>query len=224
MAVGIAKEYNSIAKYVGDWGEGLNKTKLIGNIHKNLMGVDSLGKARPIEDLAFFLLVAKQYNLNPLKNEIYATYQRVKQGNQWIEKIVPIPSIHGLRKLAREAKNPSYAYTGKADLEIDDKGEIVSATVPVYGRFGSSVEAVKVGEYTAYMEEFAKLTKDGEKTKQWRTMPRVMLIKCAEANAIRASFGIGGIYVEEEIDHIGDKGEIIAIGGSEEDSNSGIEE
>ena len=158
MAADLIKDYKSISKYVGEWGDGLNKERLIGNIHKNLMGVDRLGKARPIEDLAYFLLVAKQYNLNPLKNEIYATYQRVKQGNQWIEKIVPIPSIHGLRKLAREAKNPSYAYTGKADLEIDDKGEIVSATVPVYGRFGSSVEAVKVGEYTAYMDECAKLT------------------------------------------------------------------
>lgn len=223
MATDLVKEYNSIAKYVGNWGDGLNKTKLIGNIHKNLMGVDSLGKARPLEDLAFFLLVARQYGLNPLKNEIYATYQRVKQGNQWVEKIVPIPSIHGLRRLAREAKNPSYAYTGKAELEVDEKGDLISATVPVYGRFGTSTEAVKVGEYTAYMEEFAKTTKDGELTKQWRTMPRVMLSKCAEANAIRASFGIGGIYVEEEIDHIGDKGEIIAIGNSEEDGSGAKE-
>lgn len=212
------QEYRDISQYVGDWGGEVDKVKLVKNIHKNLMGVDDLGKMRPYEDLAFFLLVANQYHLNPLKNEIYATYQRVQKGKQWVEKIVPIPSIHGLRKLARQSKNPSYNYTGKAELEIDSDGNIVSATVPVYGHFENSTEIVKVGEYTAYMEEFAKLTKDGEKTKQWRTMPRVMLIKCAEANAIRSSFDIGGIYIEEEIDHIGEMGEIIAIGqGDDQD-------
>ena len=30
-------------------------------------------------------------------------------------------------------------------------------------------------------------------------MPRVMLTKCAEANALRAGFDIAGIYVEEEL-------------------------
>lgn len=205
MSVDLKKEYNSIAKYVGDWGEGLNKVKLIGNIHKNLMGVDALGKARPIEDLAYFLLVAKQYDLNPLRNEIYATYQRQKQNGQWIEKIAPIVSIHGLRKLARRSKNPTYAYTGKVVFEEKD-GDIVSATVEIYGRFDNNPEPTKVSEYTAYAEEFVKIKtdKDGNdyRTGNWKTMPRVMLAKCAEANAIRMGFDIGGVYVEEEIGKI----------------------
>ena len=33
----------------------------------------------------------------------------------------------------------------------------------------------------------------------WKTMPTVMLTKCAEANALRAGFDIAGIYVEEEL-------------------------
>lgn len=221
------QEYRDIAKYVGDWSGDVDKTKLVKNIHKNLMGVDNLGKMRPYEDLAFFLLVANQYHLNPLKNEIYATYQKAKKGKQWVEKIVPIPSIHGLRKLARQSRNPSYNYTGKAECETDNEGNITSATVPVYGHFENSTEIVKVGEYTAYMEEFIKTKTDEDGNTygvgNWKTMPRAMLIKCAEANAIRSSFDIGGIYIEEEIDHIGEMGEIIAIGSSEEDSH-GIEE
>ncbi len=207
----IKKKYSEMASYVGDWGDGLNKTKLVGNIHKNLLGVDKLGRSRPLEDLAFFLLQARQYGLNPLKNEIYATYQYVNQGGQLVEKLVPIPSIHGLRRLARQAKMPTYAYTGKAVYEYLDeaKTKLDSATVEVYGYFLDPNQIQKVGEFTAYMEEFEQHKKDGSTTAQWRRMPRVMLAKCAEANAIRASFGLGGIYVEEEI--VGDTDKVLKL-------------
>ena len=206
----VKKEYAGIAKYVGDWALGLNKEKVLGNIHRNLLGVDKLGKIRPMEDLAYFMLVCRQYNLNPLKKEIYAVYQRSKVNGQWVEKLEPIVSIHGLRQLARRSKNPTYAYTGKAVFDYKDaeKIKLDSATVEVFGRFDGSFEAVKIGEYTAYYDEFAKTHasddeygkyRAGDAMGTWKTMPRVMLAKCAEANAIRSIFDIGGVYVEEEI-------------------------
>lgn len=206
----VKKEYAGIAKYVGDWAMGLNKEKVLGNIHRNLLGVDKMGKIRPIEDLAYFMLVCSQYNLNPLKKEIYAVYQRQNANGQWIEKLEPIVSIHGLRSLARRSKNPTYAYTGKAVFDYKDaeKTKLDSATVEVFGRFDGSYEAVKIGEYTAYYDEFAKTHpsddnygkyRAGDAMGTWKTMPRVMLAKCAEANAIRSIFDIGGVYVEEEI-------------------------
>lgn len=206
----VKKEYAGIAKYVGDWAMGLNKEKVLGNIHRNLLGVDKMGKIRPIEDLAYFMLVCSQYNLNPLKKEIYAVYQRQNVNGQWIEKLEPIVSIHGLRSLARRSKNPTYAYTGKAVFDYKDaeKIKLDSATVEVFGRFDGSFEAVKIGEYTAYYDEFAKTHANddeygkyraGDAMGTWKTMPRVMLAKCAEANAIRSIFDIGGVYVEEEI-------------------------
>jgi len=206
----VKKEYAGIAKYVGDWAMGLNKEKVLGNIHRNLLGVDKMGKIRPIEDLAYFMLVCSQYNLNPLKKEIYAVYQRQSVNGQWIEKLEPIVSIHGLRSLARRSKNPTYAYTGKAVFDYKDaeKTKLDSATVEVFGRFDGSYEAVKIGEYTAYYDEFAKTHpsddnygkyRAGDAMGTWKTMPRVMLAKCAEANAIRSIFDIGGVYVEEEI-------------------------
>lgn len=206
----VKKEYAGIAKYVGDWALGLNKEKVLGNIHRNLLGVDKLGKIRPMEDLAYFMLVCRQYNLNPLKKEIYAVYQRTKVNGQWVEKLEPIVSIHGLRQLARRSKNPTYAYTGKAVFDYKDaeKIKLDSATVEVFGRFDGSFEAVKIGEYTAYYDEFAKTHVNddeygkyhaGDAMGTWKTMPRVMLAKCAEANAIRSIFDIGGVYVEEEM-------------------------
>lgn len=206
----VKKEYAGIAKYVGDWALGLNKEKVLGNIHRNLLGVDKMGIIRPIEDLAYFMLVCSQYNLNPLKKEIYAVYQRTKVNGQWVEKLEPIVSIHGLRQLARRSKNPTYAYTGKAVFDYKDaeKIKLDSATVEVFGRFDGSFEAVKIGEYTAYYDEFAKTHANddeygkyraGDAMGTWKTMPRVMLAKCAEANAIRSIFDIGGVYVEEEI-------------------------
>jgi phage recombination protein Bet len=190
--------YSKITSYIGEWGAGQNKERLLGNIHRNLIGVDKMGVLRPPEDLAYFLLVCQQYGLNPLRKEIYAVYQRQNVAGQWIEKLEPIVSIHGLRTLARRSKNPTYAYTGKAVFEERDDGKITTATVEVYGRFSDKNDAVKVGEYTAYLEEFQK-TKDGQPIRNWKVMPRVMLAKCAEANAIRMAFNIGGVYVEEEV-------------------------
>lgn len=212
----VKKEYAGIAKYVGDWAMGLNKEKVLGNIHRNLLGVDKLGKIRPMEDLAYFMLVCRQYNLNPLKKEIYAVYQRTKVNGQWVEKLEPIVSIHGLRQLARRSKNPTYAYTGKAVFDYKDaeKIKLDSATVEVFGRFDGSFEAVKIGEYTAYYDEFAKTHASddeygkycaGDAMGTWKTMPRVMLAKCAEANAIRSIFDIGGVYVEEEMSSSGNR-------------------
>lgn len=217
------RRYKEISAYVGDWGIEVDKAKLVRDIHKNLMGVNKLGKLRPYEDLAFFLMIAQQYQLNPLKKEIYATYQREQKGKEWVEKITPIVSIHGLRKSARRAKNPTYAYTGKAELGFKENGDLDSSTVPVFGRFENDNTIVKVGEYTAYYDEFVKTKTDkdtGEAyaTGKWKNAPRMMLTKCAEANAIRMSFDISGLYIEEEI--VGDQDQILKL----TDGSNDIEE
>ena len=75
-----------------------------------------------------------------------------------------------------------------------------SATVEVFGRLSiTSREVVKVGEYTAYYDEFVKLKKDGTPTAMWAKSPRMMLSKCAEANCLRMAFGLGEIYIPEEM-------------------------
>lgn len=175
----------------------LSKEKMIATMHRSVLGLTKTGEARPIEDLKLFLTIAGQHGLNPFKNEVYATY--MWSSSRGREELTPIVSIHGLRKMAR--RGGVYTHTGAATVEYDNDGNLQSATVPVFGRWSANSEPVEVTRYTAMYSEFVKLNnKTGEPTGTWNTMPRVMLIKCAEANALRAGFDIAGIYVEEELE------------------------
>lgn len=173
----------------------LSKEKMIATIHKSILGLDKQGQLRPISDLKLFMAQASQYGLNPFKKEIYATYMwdSVKG-----ESLTPIVSVHGLRKLARQGG--VYTHTGAAEVEMAEDGKtILSATVPVFGQYDKSAAPVEVTRYTAMFDEFVKTNKEGNPISNWSKMPRVMIIKCAEANAIRQGFDISGIYIEEEI-------------------------
>jgi phage recombination protein Bet len=160
-----------------------------------VLGLTKTGELRPINDLKLFMAMASQYGLNPFKKEIYATY--VWDSSRGREELTPIVSIHGLRKLARQGG--VYTHTGVAEVETDAEGNIVSASVPVFGQWDKAQAPVEVTRYTALFDEFKGTKKDGNLNKMWSTKPRMMLVKCAEANAIRQGFDISGIYIEEEI-------------------------
>lgn len=187
----------------------ISKEKMIATLHRSVLGLTKTGEARPIEDLKLFMTMASQYGLNPFKKEIYATY--VWDSSRGREELTPIVSIHGLRKMARKSATPRYTHTGAAELVFskDDPNQIVSATVPVFGIFSSGVvstvangvQPVEITRYTAYYDEFVRTKRDGSVNKMWGEKPRMMLIKCAEANAIRQAFDISGIFIEEEIAH-----------------------
>lgn len=177
----------------------IGKEKIIATIHTSILGLDKQGMARPISDLKLFMAQASQYGLNPFKKEIYATY--IGDSTKG-EVLTPIVSIHGLRKLARQGG--VYTHTGTAEVEVDADGNIVSATVPVFGRWTADSEPVEITRYTAMFDEFKGTKWDKESKSRvlnamWSSKPRMMLIKCAEANAIRQGFDISGLYIEEEI-------------------------
>ena len=178
----------------------VKREKLLGNIHRSILGLTKNGELRPVEDLALFMAMAQQYHLNPFKKEIYATYIWDKSRQK--EELVPIVSIHGLRALCRRSTNPTYTHTGGCQFEFDDDKNLVSATVEVFGRFGNSAPQ-SISSYTAFFDEFAKRTKDGDLNAMWSRMPRVMLAKCAEANALRMGFNLGALYIEEEVGYNG---------------------
>lgn len=201
----VAKKQQSIYKDVvpltaGMFAENtkISKEKMIATLHRSVLGLTRTGAARPIEDLKLFMAMSSQYGLNPFKKEIYATY--VWDSSRGAEVLTPIVSVHGLRKLCRESSLPTYTHTGAAELEFDesDPKKLISATVPVFGHFGDR-KPVEVTRYTAYFDEFARTKKNGELNSMWAGKPRMMLIKCAEANGLRQGFDISGIYIEEEI-------------------------
>lgn len=128
------------------------------------------------EELAAFLLVAKEYTLNPLTKEIYAFPAR---GGG----IVPIVSIDGWVNLI----NSHPAADGfEFDMNHDDKGELVSCTCRMFRKDRS--HAVTVTEY---------LSECIRSTEPWKMKHRMLRHK-ALIQAARYAFGFSGIYDEDE--------------------------
>jgi len=128
------------------------------------------------EEFAAFLMVAKEYNLNPLLKEIYAF--PAKGGG-----IVPIVSIDGWVNLV----NSHPACDGfEFDVEHDDKGELVSITCRMYRKDRNRPVSVR-----EYYEE----CKRG--TEPWKMKHRMLRHK-AMIQAARYAFGFSGIYDEDE--------------------------
>lgn len=131
------------------------------------------------EQFAAFLVVAKEYNLNPLTKEIYAFPGR---GG-----IVPIVSIDGWVNLV----NSHGACDGfEFDMQHDDKGDPVSCTCKIYRKDRKHPIAV-----TEYLAECIR------PTEPWKMKHRMLRHK-SFIQAARYAFGYSGIYDEDEAERI----------------------
>lgn len=173
-----------------------------------------------------FMHVAATLGLDPLKKQIYAfVFNKDKPDKRRMSIIV---GIDGFRAIADRSGN--YRPDDKAPRYVTDPEKIdkdknplglVSAEVTVYKRSHGDWWPV-VGE--AYWEEIAPLVEGGKwqqndqtgrrefigngqvmldpKKDNWRKMPRLMLAKCAEAQAIRRAWpdDLSAIYSDEEMD------------------------
>lgn len=134
-----------------------------------------LPKASP-EEFAAFLIVAKEYNLNPLTKEIYAFPGR---GGG----IVPIVSIDGWVNLV----NSHRACDGfEFEMDHDAEGKLVSCTCRMFRKDRSHPVAV-----TEYLSECIR------GTEPWKMQHRMLRHK-AMIQAARYAFGFSGIYDEDE--------------------------
>lgn len=128
------------------------------------------------EEFAAFLLVAKEYNLNPLTKEIYAF--PAKGGG-----IVPIVSIDGWVSLVNSHK----ACDGfEFEMDHDEDGKLVSCTCRMYRKDRSKPVSV-----TEYLSECAR------GTEPWKMQHRMLRHK-AMIQAARYAYGFSGIYDEDE--------------------------
>lgn len=133
---------------------------------------------RPLtrEEFAAFLLVSKEYKLNPLTREIYA-YPKRGGG------VVPIVSIDGWVNLV----NSHPACDGfEFDIEHGEKGELVSIACRMYRKDRSRPVSV-----TEYLSECYR------ETEPWKMKHRMLRHK-AMIQAARYAFGFSGIYDEDE--------------------------
>lgn len=128
------------------------------------------------EEFAAFLMVAREYSLNPLLKEIYAF--PAKGGG-----IVPIVSIDGwISMVNSHAQSDGFEF----DVAHDEKGELVSITCRMYRK-----DRTRPVEVTEYYEE----CKRG--TDPWKMKHRMLRHK-AMIQAARYTFGFSGIYDEDE--------------------------
>lgn len=129
-----------------------------------------------LEQFAAFLLVAKEYRLNPLTKEIYAF--PAKGGG-----IIPVVSIDGWISLV----NSHPACDGfQFSWEEDSKGEPISCTCTMHRKDRSHPVVV-----TEYLAECIR------PTEPWK-MKRRMLRHKTMIQAARYAFGFSGIYDEDE--------------------------
>jgi phage recombination protein Bet len=135
------------------------------------------------EEIKVFSHVCRHTKLDPFLKQIYAI---PRKGGMTIQ-----TSIDGYRLIADRTgryspgRDSTYAY--------DEKGQLISATsyIKKMTPDGTWHEI----SATAYMKEY------NPNQSVWRTMPHVMLAKCAEALALRKSFPneLSSIYTKEEM-------------------------
>jgi phage recombination protein Bet len=155
---------------------GMEPAAFEATVRATCMKPDKNGKVPSREEFAAFLLVAKEYNLNPLLKEIYA--YPAKGGG-----IVPIVSVDGWVNLI----NSQAALDGlEFAIEHTETGALVSITCRIYRKDRS-----RPIEVTEYLSECIR------NTEPWAMKHRMLrhkaLIQCA-----RYAFGFAGIYDEDE--------------------------
>jgi phage recombination protein Bet len=154
-------------------------------------------------ELMAFLHECQRRKLDPFSRQIYLIGRKDKSKGRKVYRSQT--SIDGFRLIARRAADKSgidYSYEdtiwydaegGRHEIWLSDRPPSGAKVVVIRG--GSRFDAV--ARYGAYVQT----DWDGNPLKQWRTMPDVMIAKCAEALALRKAFpeDLGGIYTEEEM-------------------------
>lgn len=173
-----------------------------------------------------FMHVAASLGLDPLKKQIYAfVFNKDKPDKRRMSIIV---GIDGFRAVANRSgnyrpddKTPRITYDERAINPATNPLGIISAEVTVYKRVHGDWWPVTA---IAYWDEFAPIVERGEWTTDeetgkrffkkegvftldpakdtWRRMGRVMISKCAEAQAIRRGWpeDLSSVYEDSELD------------------------
>jgi len=140
------------------------------------------------EEFLAFLLVAKEYNLNPITKEIYAF---PKKGGG----IQPIVSVDGwLNIINSHAQLDGIEF----DDHLDDRGELTAITARIWRK-----DRAKPIVVTEYMGECRRRDKEGNILETWRTWPRRMLRHKALIQCARYAFGLSGIADPDEAERMG---------------------
>ena len=147
-------------------------------------------------ELELFIHFAKRTGLDPLARQIYAMKNKGK--------FSILTSIDGFRLIAER----SGSYAGQTiPLYYDTDSETwidvwVKKTFPAACKVGiHRKDFIEPMYAVAHWEAYAQKKADGNIAYAWRTMPTIMLAKCAEALALRKAFPqeLSGLYTSDEL-------------------------
>lgn len=165
-----------------------------------------------------FIAAAQHAGLDPFRKQISAIV--FSKNNAAKRKMSIITTIDGFRVIAERTRRyrpddmPPAFVMDEAQRGPENPAGIVSVSVKVYKRDDDGQWFPCIGE--AYWSEFAPIEdewvngEDGNRRRSgkksvsgnWARMPRVMLAKCAEAQALRRAFpdAFSGLYAEDEME------------------------
>jgi phage recombination protein Bet len=177
------------------------------------------------DEFNVFMSVATSLGLDPLRKQIYAfVFNKDKPDRRRMSIIVGIDGFRSVAKRSGEyrpdTRAPRFTYDPSLVDEAKNPLGLISAEVSVFQHSHGAWHEVTA---VAYWDEFAPIIEggkwvsgeDGRRTFKkdgtmqldpakdtWRKMPRVMLAKCAEAQAIRRAWpeDLSAIYADEELD------------------------
>ncbi|CAB4133819.1 bet_lambda, phage recombination protein Bet [uncultured Caudovirales phage] len=163
---------------------------------------NSICKGVSNEEFEVFLMACQKTQLDPFMRQIYAVKRKAKKADgSWGETMTIQTGIDGYRLIAERTER--YA-PGPEPTYVIEGGQLVSATSYIK-------KLTKDGTWhtvsaSAYLDEYCQTFPDrqtGEKkpTGMWVNMPKTMLAKCAEAQALRKAFPaeMSGVYTKEEM-------------------------
>lgn len=174
---------------------------------------DTVAKECSVEELHMFLELAARYNLDPFAREIWA----VKMGGQNASggKVTIMVGRDGFLKIANT--NPDYEGMEGDVVHANDifkvtrdkgtpvvdhvyesgpdksRGEIVGAWAMVYRK------GRKPTYFYAPIEEYRPTSESKLKYSPWGAQESAMILKCAQATALRQAFSISGLAGAEEM-------------------------
>jgi len=136
------------------------------------------------DEFGLLVHLANQYELDPLKREIWAVKYGYSPAQIFVSRDGFLSIAHksgqfnGMNTVFKEPSDPK---------NIND----TMATCTVYRKdMEHPIEVtIKMGEYNTNMSV-------------WKTKPRTMLQKVAESQALRRAFNVAGVYSPEEFDQV----------------------